>query len=155
MEHPPTKTDEQRETLFDSLFSDNTPTNKYPPRIKPYQMDPCKVKHRISPATFPWRVLAAGMDRPQWGMGLFPASVRRQAGTLLLKTLGQQMYFVGLFTGFGPPLIKKIHAGSWTVLEHGHICRAHAFWEGGRSPREHFWNGLDVIKARVFLQHIV
>ena len=31
-----------------------------------------------------------------------------------------------------------IHTGSWTVLEHGHICKAHAFWEGGRSPREHF-----------------
>ena len=33
-------------------------------------------------------VLAVGMDRPQWGTGLFPASACRQAGTLFLNPGG-------------------------------------------------------------------
>ena len=54
-------------------FSNNTPT--------------ISLTHLLIPHDI-MMVLAAGMGHPHWGMGLFPASVRRHAGTLLPIFLG-------------------------------------------------------------------
>ena len=48
-----------------------------------------------------------------------------------------------------------VHAGSRTILEHGHVSRAHALGKGAGSPRDHSCNCLDAFKPRVLLQHVV